>query len=112
MHASLLSECAKPEAYAFPWTEPTSEQLLVLSRLRTVGEMTEMAVNQWVRECLDFCTSSLATPRYKRKHPIKVPESRGLYIALDWIIFGSGVNPALYANLGRRSRNGRESIDT
>ena len=32
------------------WTEPTLYQVLVLSRLRTEGEMTEMTVNTWVRE--------------------------------------------------------------
>ena len=54
MHASLRSKCAKPEAYALPWTEPYSEQVEVLSRLRTEGEMTEMAVNPWVRKSLAF----------------------------------------------------------
>jgi hypothetical protein len=60
-----------------------------------------MAGNLLIPECPDLCTSSLATPRHKRKHLVKVPESRGLYIALDWIIFGSGVDLALHANQGR-----------
>ena len=61
MHTSLRSECTKSKAYALPWTEPTSEQVLVLSRLRTKGGLPEMAVNPWVRE-------SPAYQRHKRSH--------------------------------------------
>ena len=50
MHASLRSECAIFKAHTLPWTECTSEQVLVLSRLRTEGELPEMAGNPWVYE--------------------------------------------------------------
>ena len=36
------------------WTESTLEQVLVLSRLRTEGELTEMADNTWVRDSPAF----------------------------------------------------------
>jgi hypothetical protein len=48
--------------------------------------------------------------RYKRKDPINVPESRRLKVALDRIIFGSGVDLALHAKQGRINRNYRESL--
>ena len=70
-----------------------------------------MAGNPLIPECPDYRTLRLATTRHKSKHPIKVPEIRGSYIALDWIIFGSGVDLALHADQGRISRNGRKSID-
>ena len=70
-----------------------------------------MAGNPLIPECLDLYTLGLTTPRHKRKHLIKVSESRGLHIALDWIIFGPGADLALHANLGRMSQNGRKSID-
>ena len=54
MHTTLQSECAKLEAYTLLWTESTSEQLLVLSRLRTEGELPKMADNQWVHESPAF----------------------------------------------------------
>ena len=54
MHASLRSESARPEAFTLLWTESTSEQVLVLSRLRTDGGLPEMAVNPWVRESPSF----------------------------------------------------------
>ena len=66
-----------------PWTESTLEQLLVLSRLRTEVELTEMADNPWVRESLLFIDLGLLTPPYARKPPIRVREIRGLCIALD-----------------------------
>ena len=62
-----------------------------------------MAGNPLIPEGLVLCTLGSTTTRHKRKHPIKVPESRGLYIALDWIIFESGVELALHANQGRSS---------
>ena len=70
-----------------------------------------MAGNLLILEGRDFCTSSLAMPRHKRKHPIKVTERLELYVALDWIFFGLGFDLALHANQGRISRNGQESID-
>ena len=70
-----------------------------------------MAGIQLIPECLHFSTLGLTAPRHKRKHPIKVTETKGLYIALDWIIFGSGADLTLHANLGRMSRNSRKSID-
>ena len=79
--------------------------------MRTKDESAEMAENPLMPESPDFCTLGLATPRHKRKNPIEVSKSFGLYIAVDWIIFGTGVDLALLANQGRISRNGRESID-
>ena len=70
-----------------------------------------MAGHPLIPKCIDFCTLGLITPRHKRKHPIKVPEIGGLYIALDWTIFGSGVDLVLQANQGLISRNGRKAID-
>ena len=51
---SLRSECALSKAHTLPWTESTLEQVLVLSRLRTEGELTETAGNQWVRDSHAF----------------------------------------------------------
>ena len=50
MHTSLRSECARHEAYTLPWSETTSEQVLVLFRLRTKGYLTKIAGNPWDRE--------------------------------------------------------------
>ena len=80
-----------------PWTGSTLDQVLILRCTRSKDESAEMAGNPLIPECLDFCTLGLATPRHKRKRPIKVPESHGLYTALDWIIFGTGFNQALHA---------------
>ena len=74
-------------------------------------EVAEVAGNPLIPECLDLCTLGVNTPRHKRKHPIKVHESRELYIAFGWIIFESGLDLALHANLRRISPNCRKSID-
>ena len=67
-----------------PWTESTSEQVLVLSLMRTEGELTEMAGNQWVRDSHAFqrLVPSHATV-YARNPPIRVRKTRDLDIALD-----------------------------
>ena len=93
------------------WTNSSLDLVLILPWTRTKDEVAEIAGNILIPECLYFCTSSLATPRHKRKHPVKVHANQRLYIALDLIIFESGVDLALHANVGRISRNGRESID-
>ena len=87
------------------------DQVLILPCTRTKDEAAEMAGNLLIPEYLDFCTSSLAAPQHKRKHSIKVHDSQGLYITLDWIIFRSGVDRALHANQGRISRNCRKYVD-
>ena len=98
------------EGCTVPWAGSSLDQVLIVPCTRTKDEAAEMAGNPLIPECLDFCTLGVTTPRHKRKHPMKVPESRGLYIALDWIIIGTGAMLALHTNLGRISRNGRESI--
>ena len=75
MRASVQLECARPEAYSLPWTESTSKQLLVLSRLRTEGELPEMAGTQCVVKALLFIDLSLPMPLYARNPPIKVQET-------------------------------------
>ena len=78
---------------------------------RTKDEAAEMAGNLLIPECLDFSTSSRATPRHNCKHPVKVPESQWLFFASNWIIFGLDADLALHTNLGRMSQNGRKYID-
>ena len=56
--------------------EISLDQVLILPCTRTKDESAEMAGNLLIPECLDLCTLSLATPRYKRKHLIKVPENQ------------------------------------
>ena len=65
-----------------PWTESTLEQVLVLSWLRTVGELTEMAEIHGILITVLFNDLSLSTPPYGVKPSIKVFETRGLKIAL------------------------------
>jgi hypothetical protein len=65
------------------WTESTSEQVLVLSWLRTEGELTQIAGNLWVLKALLFNDLSLPTPPYARKSPNRVRETRGAYVVLD-----------------------------
>ena len=79
------------------------EQVLSLTCTRTKDESPEKAGNPLIPKCPDFRTLRLATPRLKRKLPIKEPESRGLYIAMDLVIFETGVERtgverALHAN--------------
>jgi len=50
----LNSSVARPDSCALSWTESTSEQVSVVSWLRTEGEMTKMADNPWVRESPSF----------------------------------------------------------
>ena len=107
MHESLRSECASAEAYTLPWPDLTLGQVLVLSWLRTEGELSEMPDNQWVRESPYFNDLGLTTPPYARKPPIRVCETRGLYIALDCINFGTGLSRVLVAHRGRNDQNGR-----
>ena len=68
-----------------------------MCRLRTEGELPEMAGNPRVRESLFFNDLSLPTPPYARKPPIRVHETRRLYIALNWINFVTGVIRVLVA---------------
>jgi hypothetical protein len=57
--------------------------------MRSKNNSAEIAGNQLIPECPDFCTLGLATPRHKH---YKVPESRWWYILLDWVIFETGAD--------------------
>ena len=59
------------------------EQVLVLSWLRTEGEQPEMAEIHGTVKTVLFNDLSFPTPPYARKPPIRVRETRDLYIALD-----------------------------
>ena len=56
--------------------------MLILLCTRSKDESSEMAENPLIPECPDFCTPGLATQQHIREDPIKVLESRGLFIAL------------------------------
>ena len=85
-----------------PWAGSSLDQLLILPCTRTMDEAAEIAGIHSSRNASIFALQAL--PRHKRKHPIKVPASRGLYNALGWIIFGSGVDLALHANILRTNQ--------
>jgi hypothetical protein len=95
IRAKKQSKCLKAKGCALPWTGSSLDKVSTLPYTRTKNESVEMAGNIFIRECPDCRTLGLAKKRHMRRRPIKVPIIRGLYSAVDWFVFGSGVDLAL-----------------
>ena len=66
--------------------------------MRIKDDMTKFTGHLFIRANPEYRQDFLAPPPRTRKHPIKMPERRGLYITFDWIIFRTGFDLALHAN--------------
>jgi hypothetical protein len=76
----------------------------------TEGNCPKWPGIHWSVKALLFNDLSLPTQPYARKPPIRVRETRDMYIALDRINFGIGLSLVLVAHRGRTDPNSWESM--